>query len=71
MGNLRRLVSLLSEGYCNCVCLAVIYDDLDSIVGPLIKTLNISLTYYKDVYNLRTQIDLTATKYEEDASLSG
>ncbi|CAD5221957.1 unnamed protein product [Bursaphelenchus xylophilus] len=48
----------------------VIYDEFDAVVGPLIRTLNISLTYYKDVYNLRTDMELTAIHMEPNTSLA-
>ncbi|CAD5215980.1 unnamed protein product [Bursaphelenchus okinawaensis] len=49
---------------------SVLYDDFDSVVGPLIRTLNISLTYYKDVYNLRTEMELASIQMEPNISLA-
>lgn len=50
---------------------AIVHDETDSIVGPLIKALNISLTYYKDVYNIRAPIDLFAHQMTENTTLQG
>jgi hypothetical protein len=51
--------------------LAIIQDINDPIVTPIVQALNISLTYYKDVYKIKEKVDMGVVMIDANNSQIG